>query len=369
MNYNYKINFAKHAKKFLTIAVVLMLISICSMVFKGLDFGIDFKGGTIVTIELNKTFTTNEIKEITDKYDPKAEITSSGDKSTQVVISTSKDLSDSDRKALFNDFKTEYKLDNKDLLSIDNVSGTIGDELKSMAIKACIIAIICMLVYITFRFEFLQGLCAVFALIFDLCMVVGVFAIFDIQVNSTFIAATLTILGYSINDTIITFDRVRENGKKVARGDFYNLINVSINQTMRRSINTTLTTLLAVTPLLIFGTSSIREFVFPMMIGFISGVFSSICVAVPMWYLIKEKQKKKNPKSVNMPNKKQSKPINQDLLDPEFKGNSEYSYNADYEKDFEIEKSEEELLKEKEERKAKRKARKERKKKRKKGQR
>lgn len=369
MNYNYKINFAKHAKRFLIIAIVLMLVSISSLIFKGLDFGIDFKGGTIVTIELNKKFTTDEIKNITDKYDPKAEITSSGDNATQVVISTSKDLSDSERKALFNDFKAEYKLDNKDLLSIDNVSGTIGDELKSMAIKACIITVICMLIYITFRFEFLQGLCAVFALIFDLCMVVGVFSIFDIQVNSTFIAAILTILGYSINDTIITFDRVRENVIKVAKGDFYNLTNISINQTMRRSINTTLTTLLAVTPLLIFGTTSIREFVFPMMIGFISGVFSSICVAVPMWYLIKEYQKKKNPKSVNMSSKKASKLINQDLLDPNFKGSSEYSYNADYEKDFVMEKSEEELLKEKEERKAKRKARKEKKKKRKKGQR
>ena len=248
MNNKIKIDFAKHAKKYLVIALVLIVVSLGSVLFRGLDFGIDFKGGTIITMELHQKFDVDDVKAISGKYDSKAEVTTSGDNGTQAVISTSKDFTDSERKSLFNDFKTKYDLQEKDLLSIDNVSGTVGDELRSMAVKACIIAVICMLIYITFRFEFMQGLCAIFSLIFDMCMVLGVFSIFQIQVNSSFIAAMLTILGYSINDTIITFDRVRENSPKVKRGDYYNLVNVSINQTMTRSINTTLTTLLAVTP-------------------------------------------------------------------------------------------------------------------------
>jgi len=351
MNNNVKIDFAKHTKKFIIISIVLIILSLGSVIFRGLDFGIDFKGGTIITIELNKKFETDEVKSITNKYDPKAEVTVSGNNETQVVISTSKDLSDAERKDLFNEFKVKYDLKDKDLLSIDKVSGIIGDELKSMAVKACIIAVIFMLIYITFRFEFYQGLCAIFALLFDMCMVLGVFSVFQIQVNSSFIAAMLTILGYSINDTIITFDRVRENAPKLKRGDYYNLVNVSINQTMTRSINTTLTTILAVTPLLIFGTSSIQEFVFPMMIGFLSGVFSSICVAIPMWYMIREKQKLKHPENVHMPeNKSANKDTN--VLEAEI-----------------IEKSEEDLIREKEEKKAKRKARKQKKQSRKKGQR
>lgn len=360
MNNNFKIDFAKHAKKYLIIALVLIVVSLGSVLFRGLDFGIDFKGGTIITMELNQKFNVDDVKAISNKYDSKAEVTTSGDNGTQAVISTSKDLSDSERKSLFNDFKSKYDLKEKDLLSIDNVSGTVGDELRSMAVKACIIAVICMLIYITFRFEFMQGLCAIFSLIFDMCMVLGVFSIFQIQVNSSFIAAMLTILGYSINDTIITFDRVRENNPKVKRGDYYSLVNVSINQTMTRSINTTLTTLLAVTPLLIFGTTSIKEFVFPMMIGFVSGVFSSICVAVPVWYMIKEKQKLKNPDRVRMPERKKPKAIDEDLM---------VNVVDDVKEVEAIVKSEEEILREQEEKKARRKARKEKKKKRKKGQR
>lgn len=347
-----QIDFAKNAKRILTIAVVLMCVSLCSLLVRGLDFGIDFRGGTIVTIELHKQFETKDIRKITDKYDKKAEVTSSGDDKTQVVISTSKNLSDKQRVSLFKDFQSAYKLKNKDLLSIDKVSGSIGGELRSMAIKASIIAVICMLIYITLRFEFLQGVCAVVALLFDLMMVIGVFSLFQIQVNSSFIAAVLTILGYSINDTIVTFDRVRENTPKVVKGDYYNLINISINQTMRRSINTTVTTLLAVTPLLVFGTSSIREFVFPMMVGFVSGVFSSVALAVPLWYVLKAKQDRDAPLNAHLP----------DHIQQEIREQQSQNEPA-------VEKTEEELEMEREERKARRKARKARKKARKKGQR
>lgn len=349
---NKKIDFAGNARRILTVAIVLMCISLCSLLIRGLDFGIDFRGGTIVTIELHKTFETKDIRKITDKYDKKAEITSSGDEKTQVVISTAKNFSDKQRKDLFSDFKSAYKLKNEDLLSIDKVSGSIGGELRAMAIKASIIAVVCMLIYITIRFEFLQGVCAVLALIFDLLMVIGVFSIFQIQVNSSFIAAVLTILGYSINDTIVTFDRVRENSSKVQKGDYYNLVNVSINQTMRRSINTTITTLLAVSPLLILGTTSIREFVFPMMVGFVSGVFSSVALAVPVWYLLRARQDRNAPLNAHLP----------DHIQEEIREKQNLSEEV-------VEKTPEEIEREREERKARRKARKARKKGKKKGQR
>lgn len=368
MNNGFNINFAKHAKKYICIALALIVVSFGAMLFRGLDFGIDFRGGTIITIELNQKFDADEIRDITNKYDSRAEITTAGDEGTQVVISTSKSLNNEQRNILFGEFEKKYNLDNKDLLSIDNVDGVIGNELKSMAVKACIIAVICMLVYITLRFEFLQGVCSVFCLMHDIIIVIGVFAAFQIQINSSFIAALLTILGYSINSTIVTFDRLRENTAKVKPGDYATLTNMSINQTIKRSINTSLTTILAITPLLLLGTTSIKEFVFPMIVGFIAGTFSSVCVAAPLWYLIRERQKLKDPKSIHRPVKKQPKPINQDLMDADFQ-NSEYAYNQNYEQITYEEKSEDELLKEKEEKKARRKARKERKKGRKKGQR
>lgn len=292
MKTRFHFNFAKNAKTFLCIAAAVIIICLGSIVFRGLDFGIDFRGGTIVTIDLHEQFKKDDAKKIVDKYLKSYEITTSGDKQDGIVISTKENLSEDERDKLFKDFKKKYDLKDKDLVSIDSVSGTVGGELSSMAIKACIIAIILMLIYITFRFEFLQGLCAIVALAHDIIIVVGVFSIFQIEVNSSFIAALLTILGYSINDTIVTFDRIRENTPLVDKGDYKGLLNNSVNQTLKRSIFTSITTLLAIIPLIIIGTGSIQEFAFPMIVGFIAGTFSSIFIASPLWYLIKEKEYK-----------------------------------------------------------------------------
>lgn len=316
MKSKFHFNFAKNAKAFLCFALAVIVICVGSIAFRGLDFGIDFRGGTVITMDLHTKFKNNDAKKIVDEYLKSYEITTSGDNEDGIVISTKEELSEDDRDSLFKDFKKKYDLKDKDLVSVDFVSGTVGGELSSMAIKACIIAIICMLIYISFRFEFLQGLCAIVALFHDIIIVIGVFSIFQIEVNSSFIAALLTILGYSINDTIVTFDRVRENSALMDKGDYKGLLNDSINQTLKRTICTSITTLLAIFPLFIIGTGSIQEFVFPMIIGFLAGTFSSIFIASPLWYLIKEKEYKAQVVS-NRPLSQQPNLLKEEEMTPE----------------------------------------------------
>jgi preprotein translocase subunit SecF len=284
---------SRDKNKFFILSAAVILFGLIMAFTLGLNFGIDFLGGTVVQIDLHTTFETSDIREITDEYDKTCTITSAGDDATQVVISSKVDFTDEQKVTFFDAFKDKYNLSDDDLLSFDNVSATIGKDLQKQALLASLVAVVGILIYITIRFEFLFGITAVIALIHDLLVVIGVYAVFQIPVNSSFIVAILTILGYSINDTIVVFDRIRENRKKYARYDFANLVDDSINQTIKRSVYTSVTTLLAISALYVFGVSSVREFVLPMMIGFISGTYSSIFVASSIWYIIKEKQAEK----------------------------------------------------------------------------
>jgi preprotein translocase subunit SecF len=269
------------------------------MFTKGLNFGIDFQGGTIVTIELGQEFNTDDIRKITDQYDKNADITYAGEDKSQVMISTKEDLSEDQRKEMFSEFKDAYNLDDSALLSIDKVSASVGNEMKTQSLWATLAVVICILIYVTFRFEFLFGLAAIICLAHDVLIVISVYAIMQIQVNTPFIAAVLTILGYSINDTIVVFDRIRENRKRYGKYDYAALVNDSIAQTLRRSINTTVTTLIAITTLYVLGVASIKDFALPLIVGFISGAYSSIFIASPLWYIFKEKSiKNKNIKPV-----------------------------------------------------------------------
>jgi protein-export membrane protein, SecD/SecF family len=252
------IQVVEKSKIWFAFSLILIAISIGSLFINGLNFGIDFIGGTIVTIELNTPFETSDAKALIEEYDSSADVTYAGEAKTQVIISTKKDLSTDDRQALFAKFQEKYNLEDTDLLSIDTVSPSIGAEMANSAMIAAVVAVLLMLVYITFRFEFMFGLAAVVALIHDLIIVLGVYSIFQIQVNSPLIAALLTILGYSINDTIVVFDRIRENRPKFGKYDFANLVDTSVSQTLRRSINTSFTTLLAIGALYVFGVRQYR---------------------------------------------------------------------------------------------------------------
>jgi len=284
------IQIVEKSKIWFAFSLILIAISIGSLFINGLNFGIDFIGGTIVTIELNTPFETSDAKALIEEYDSSADVTYAGEAKTQVIISTKKDLSTDDRQALFAKFQEKYNLEDTDLLSIDTVSPSIGAEMANSAMIAAVVAVLLMLVYITFRFEFMFGLAAVVALIYDLIIVLGVYSIFQIQVNSPLIAALLTILGYSINDTIVVFDRIRENRPKFGKYEFASLVDTSVSQTLRRSINTSFTTLLAIGALYVFGVPAVQDFALPLMVGIVCGTYSSIFVAGTLWCKIKEFQ-------------------------------------------------------------------------------
>jgi preprotein translocase subunit SecF len=178
-------------------------------------------------------------------------------------------------------------LGNLDVLRIDEVGAVIGKELTNKALMAIGIACVLMLIYITIRFEFKFGVGAVVALLQNVVIVVGVFSLFQWEVDSTFIAALLTILGYSINDTIVVFDRIRENLKLRRREPYDVIVDKSVLQTVNRSINTVLTVVFCLGALLLLGGATLKYFVLAMLIGIVVGCFSSIFIASPIWYDLK----------------------------------------------------------------------------------
>lgn len=311
-NLRKKLPIIEHTKVWLSISLILIIIAVGAILVRGLNYGIDFIGGSVVTIDLHQTFDTKDIKQITDSFDKSADITYTGRQKHEVVISTKVSLTNRQQKRLFSKFQKKYHLDQKDLVSVENITASVGNETSRNTIIASIVAVVLMLIYITIRFEFYFGLSAVLALVHDIVIVIGVYALFQIQVNSPFIAAILTILGYSINDTIVVFDRIRENEGLLGistEAELDNLVDVSITQTMRRSINTVATTLVAIVALYIFAVDAIRDFALPLIVGIASGCYSSIFVASPLWVIFQKKsaRSKFNSKSQKNRNRQRTK--------------------------------------------------------------
>lgn len=284
-----KINIASHLKIWFTVVAVLVVIALGSLLIQGLNYGIDFVGGTIITIDLHQQFETDEVREIVDDYDPDATITYSGDNQETVIISTKQDLTTEQRQEIFDAFKDKYDLENTDLVSVDTVSPTVGGEMTRNAIIAVVVAVILMLIYISFRFQVYYGIASVLSLVFDILVVIGFYSLFRIQVNTPFIAAILTILGYGINDTIVVFDRIRENREFTPNANLDTVVNTSASETIKRSIYTSVTTLLAIGSIYIFGVEDIKNFALPIIIGIIVSTYASICVATPIWLFLQEK--------------------------------------------------------------------------------
>ncbi len=297
-------NFIKKRFTFFIISAILILAGILAMpyyAFKGqdiLNFDIEFKGGTVLHLDIGQEFDiNNEIRPLVQEF----LLDNSGViqivPNTYEVIVTTQTTDQTLRQDFVDAVKNHYNLTENIILSEDSVSATISPEIQSNAIKAILIGSLLMLIYIWIRFkDFKFGASAVCALIHDVLIMIGVYSIFRIPINNSFIAAILTIIGYSINDTIIVFDRIRENRTTVTGGD-EEIINKSISQTLSRSINTSLTTLIMVSLLYILGTDSVREFAFPLVIGTLSGTYSSIFVASPIWYEMRKFSRKSNLKS------------------------------------------------------------------------
>lgn len=279
-------------KIWFSISTIIILIGIGFMVFKGLNLGIDFAGGTSVVFEFGGDFNKAEVDEMVKDY-AKAPLTNTIN-DTQYEVK-SKDFPNDKVtefvKALKEKYDTMPEEDSEIIVSQDEVGASIGKDLTKSSLIALAVAFVAMLIYIAIRFEFKFGIAALTALIHDVLITLSVYSIFNISVNSPFIAAILTIIGYSINATIVIFDRIRENRKANRRADVNELANKSISQTMARSINTTLTTLFTIVAVFIF-VPSVREFSFPIIIGILSGTYSSIVIAPSVWTLLEKRMKK-----------------------------------------------------------------------------
>lgn len=277
------------SKIWFSISLAIILIGVVLMCTRGLNFGIDFKGGTKLVVELGDNFDKVEVDNIVKEYASDA-VTKTVEVTQYEIKST--ELDETKTAELFDALKEKYTLDDSALVSETQIGPSVGKELSRNAIIAVLVACVAMLVYIAIRFEFTFGVAAIGALIHDVLITLSVYAIFDIPVNSSFIAAMLTIVGYSINDTIVVFDRIRENNHSMRRSNPAEIANKSINKTLARSINTSLTTLIIIGAVNVF-VPTVREFSFPLLIGIAAGAYSSIFIASPIWVILKNKMNKK----------------------------------------------------------------------------
>jgi preprotein translocase subunit SecF len=282
----------ERTKLWITMSLIVIIIGMGFIAFKGLNFGIDFKGGTLITIDMNKTVTNDELDEVRTligKYVDKDSVSLRTTNEKEIEMTLKSESIEEGKVGELVD-EIEEKFESANLLSEETIGSSIGKELTQKAWIAVIIASIAMLIYIGIRFEFNFGIAAIIALVHDILITLSIYAIFGLKLNSPFIAAMLTILGYSINDTIVVFDRIRENKKRLGKVSLEELTNVSVTQTLSRSINTTISTLFTITAVLIF-VPAIRELTIPLIVGVVSGSYSSIFIASPVWVLLKKRGK------------------------------------------------------------------------------
>ena len=282
---NKTFSFIKHRKVYYIVSVSIIVIGLLFMMIGGMNYGIDFTGGTNIQVEMGKQVDISEVEDTLKDYDLDPTIIYAGEGNTQIVIKTIKSLENAERSEIIETLGAKYGVTQDDVLASEQFGPSVGDELKANAVKAVIIAAIGMLIYIIFRFKsWKYGLSALIGVAHDVLMVIAFYAIFGFTVNNPFIAAILTLVGYSINDTIVIFDRIRENKRIYNKENNENNIDRSLNQTLNRTIMTSLTTLVVMVPLCIMVSASIREFIIPLMVGVIVGCMSSIFVCSPLYY-------------------------------------------------------------------------------------
>lgn len=288
------LNITGNKKIFLSISVVLMLVSIVSLIVKGFNRDTDFVGGMAVTYTIKSDFEVKDVEDIVSEALGTKQKASSVQKSesNDVIVKFGYDnsLKTEDERSKFateriaaitKSLTDKYK--DVELKNQDVVSPSTGIELARSAMWMSILAALAILVYVTFRFEFVSGLAAVLALVHDILILCGIYSVFQIAIDTNFIAALLTVLGYSINNTIVVFDRVRENTRHAKKQTYSEIANASINQTLGRSINTTVTTLITLLCVYFMGVLSIKAFTMPIIIGIVIGTYSSIFCAAPVW--------------------------------------------------------------------------------------
>lgn len=269
-------------KKFYLLSLIIIAAGLVSLIARGLNLGIDFKSGTILEFDLHSAFTTGEVRELLNNAGLQQEPVIRAVRESTVVQIETEMLNQEQLDEIRSVLKEQYP--QLELVRTDQVDPIFGRELARQALLALLVAAVGMIIYISWRFEFRFAITAIIALLHDVFVVLAVFSLLQIEVNVGFVAALLTIIGYSINDTIVIFDRIRENLRKRARRDALSeVVNRSLLETMRRSINTSLTTLMAVGAVLLLGGETLKPVALALFVGLISGTYSSIFIASPLW--------------------------------------------------------------------------------------
>lgn len=288
-----KISIVRNYKIFFTISIVFLLIGFSSMLFRGFNLGIDYTGGSIMDLKFDTPVNVAQVREVLKERDLgnsiiQLENSESNTESRDVLIRTGI-IDDDKRRLVMEDLKN--KLGNFNILRVENVGATVGGELVEQAVLAIVLSWVLMIAYITVRFEFKFALAAIIALIIDVSVTLSYFSIFQMELDSSFVAALLTVVGYSINGTIVIFDRIRENLKVHRRSEsLSDMIDNSVWQTMGRSIYTVGTSLFAVLAIFLWGGDTIRNFSFAMLVGFGSGAYTSTVLAGPLWLFLRGKK-------------------------------------------------------------------------------
>ena len=291
MKYNF--NFINHFKKFNLISLILVLLSLFFVIFKGLNYGIDFKGGTLIEVRIqNNDIRVSDIRDSLNKLDlGDVNVKNFGEKS-DFLIKIEKKLNDNE--SLISEIKTSLDQELNEEVNyrrVESVGPKVSAELLKSGIISIGLALLMMLFYIWFRFEWQFSLGSIIALFHDVIITLGVFSILSIEINLSIVAAVLTIVGYSMNDTVVIYDRIRENLSKFNRLEIDQVSNLSVNETLSRTLITSVTTLLALFSIFILGGEILKGFSFAMILGVIIGTYSSIFVASPVLRYLKVSSK------------------------------------------------------------------------------
>lgn len=280
-----ELHFVKHRKKFYAVTCIILVIGLGFGLIRGLNYGIDFTGGTMLQIDMGKHVAAKDVEQSLKEFDLDPEIIYSGENQEEVMIRTIEALDSDQRAEVLDKLQADFGFEDSDVMAQELFGPSVGKELRDNAIKAILLSALCMLIYIRLRFsDWKFGGAALLGVLHDVLIVLAFYAIFHVQVNNPFIAAILTVVGYSINDTIVVFDRIRENIKYTKKGNTEELVDQSVTQTLGRSIMTSATTLLVMIPMVIMTGEVLREFTVPLMVGVLVGCFSSITLCSPLYY-------------------------------------------------------------------------------------
>lgn len=269
-------------KVWYTVSGIVIAIGLLFLLINGLNLGIDFNGGTLMEFKFDHDVTTEQIRNVLEEIEiaEESKIQHSESSGTNGVIIRAKSLKSEQILAISNAVEEEFE--SSEMMRTEMVGPTIGQKLRINALLAMLVASIAIVIYISFRFEFRFAAVSIITLLHDVLITIGIFAILGREVNTPFVAALLTIVGYSINDTIVIFDRIRENMKMMHRVPFIEQANTAVVDTLPRSINTSITTLITILAIYFFGGASIQTFMLTLFIGMFAGTYSSIFVASPL---------------------------------------------------------------------------------------